>query len=253
MLQHYLSQLPLYLLSLPLILLALSFHEMCHGYAALWQGDPTARNLGRLTLNPLKHLDPIGFLCMLLFHFGWAKPVPVNTRNFHKPRQGMALTALAGPVSNLVLSFVHVLLLRLTLLIFEKAYPHDFVYMIYTPADIGYAGSKAGIFLAILTYVFFLGAYLNLTLAIFNLIPIPPLDGSRIAFLLLPPKAYFGVMKYERYISIGIMLLLFFTNVITGPLSWLCEKILDGMFFLVGMPTSPMYFILSFVQTMLGG
>lgn len=253
MLQQYISQLPTLLLTLPLILLALSFHEMCHGYMALWQGDPTARNLGRLTLNPLKHLDPIGFLCMLFFHFGWAKPVPVNTRNFTKPRRGMALTALAGPVSNIVLSFFNVLLLRLTLLILEKADQNDYFAMLAYVRTGNYTGGKAGLLLAVLAYVFFLGASLNLTLAIFNLIPVPPLDGSRIAFVFLPPKAYFGVMKYERYISLGIMALLFFTDVITGPLGWLCSRILDGMTFLVGMPEGLMNISLYFAQSLLGG
>ena len=100
------------LLSLPCILFALTFHEVSHGYAAYRLGDSTARNFGRLTLNPVKHLDPVGFFCMLLFGFGWAKPVPVNTRNFRKPRSGMALTAAAGPAANLLLGLLSAMLCR---------------------------------------------------------------------------------------------------------------------------------------------
>ena len=100
------------LLSLPIVLLSLSLHETAHGFAAFRLGDPTARNLGRLTLNPIKHLDPIGFLCMLLAGFGWAKPVPVNSRYFKNPRRDMALVGLAGPLSNLLLATVFLLLLR---------------------------------------------------------------------------------------------------------------------------------------------
>ncbi|MBQ1233874.1 MAG: site-2 protease family protein, partial [Clostridia bacterium] len=98
------------LLSLPVILFALTVHEASHGLVAYWCGDPTAKNLGRLTLNPLKHLDPIGFLCMMLVGYGWAKPVPINTRNFRNHKQGMALSAAAGPLSNLILGLVSIVL-----------------------------------------------------------------------------------------------------------------------------------------------
>ena len=110
----------MYLLSLPIILLALSVHEASHGIMANKLGDPTAKNFGRLTLNPLKHIDPFGFLCMLFFHFGWAKPVPVNSRYFKKPRRDMALTATAGPVSNILISLIFAGLLRLDLLLITK-------------------------------------------------------------------------------------------------------------------------------------
>ena len=96
------------LIRVPIVLICLVVHEVSHGYMAMKLGDPTARNLGRLTLNPLKHLDPIGAICMLFFRFGWAKPVPINTRYFKKPRRDMALTALAGPVSNFIMAFAGV-------------------------------------------------------------------------------------------------------------------------------------------------
>lgn len=178
------------LLSLPIVLIALCLHETAHGFVAYKLGDPTARNLGRLTLNPMKHLDPIGFLCMLLFGFGWAKPVPINTRYFKNPKRDMALSALAGPVSNLLLAVVFALLLKLYYSFFLLSVSSEVAYFIYL--------------------FFVLGIKLNITLAVFNLIPIPPLDGSRIMLLFLPTETYFKIMRYERYLSIGLMIALAF-------------------------------------------
>lgn len=185
----------LYLLRVPCILLALTVHEISHGFMAYKLGDPTARSLGRLSLNPLKHLDLIGTLCMLFLGIGWAKPVPINTRYFKKPRRDMALTGAAGPLSNIGLGIIGLF----------------FAMLVYSLAP-------DTIFWVTFSQFWFVFYNLNFGLAIFNLIPIPPFDGSRIFFAFLPPKAYFAVMKYERYIMIGILIGLW-TGIITLPIS----------------------------------
>ncbi len=184
-----------YVLSALAVLITLTIHEYCHGYAAYRLGDPTAKSLGRLTLNPIKHLDPIGALCMLFFHFGWAKPVPINARYFKNPKRDFAITALAGPMSNILTAFISsfVYLLSFKLLL-EIDYPNEFTFAL--------AQNTLNFF-----YIFHI---VNIGLAVFNLLPVPPLDGSRLLNVFLPPRIYFGIMKYERtiyYVLIGWLLL----------------------------------------------
>ncbi len=213
------------LLSLPIILFALSLHETAHGYVAYKLGDPTAHSLGRLTMNPLKHLDPIGFICMLLFGFGWANPVPINSRYFKKPRRDMALTALAGPASNILAAVVFSVLYGISLLLLNMILSK----VHYTNVTVSYLAEC-------FTVMLYYGISLNVTLAVFNLLPIPPLDGSRIVSAFLPPMLAYKYMKYERIISIVLMVLLLFgvlspvisiaTDFIIGLLLWIPRLIL---------------------------
>lgn len=207
-----------YLLSVPAVLIALSVHEYAHGFAAWKLGDPTARSLGRLTLNPFRHLDPVGIVCMILFHFGWAKPVPINTRYFKHPRRDIAITAFAGPLANFTMAF--------------------FGAFFYCCANAAFSAvlrgtdSPSGTLVSVFAYTLqflFLFHYLNLTLGLFNCIPIPPLDGSRFLLVFLPPRLYFGVMKYERYISLALMALLFF-GAFTGFLRTISGRLSELIF-----------------------
>ncbi|MBR4933933.1 MAG: site-2 protease family protein [Clostridia bacterium] len=202
------------LIRIPVVLTALIVHEIAHGYMAYRLGDPTARNFGRLSMNPLKHLDPIGTLCMLLFKFGWAKPVPINARYFKNPRRDMALTALAGPVANFILGFIGV-----TLYFFSS------LLITINVTDIGFIYNLKVVWLTFLQ----VWIYLNVYLGVFNMIPVPPLDGSRIFLTFLPPKYYFGIMKYERYIMIGLLIALYL-GVLGGVIGFVGDLVIDLMF-----------------------
>lgn len=206
-----LQNLYLMLLRLPCILIALTVHECAHGYIAYKLGDPTPKALGRLSLNPLKHLDPIGALCMVFLGVGWAKPVQINSRYFKKPKRDMALTALAGPLSNIILAFIGLFLMAIV-----GAVPVYGTFM-----DILYT----------FLYVFHL---LNLYLGIFNLIPVPPLDGSRLLFVFLPDKYYFGIMKYERIIGL-VFLILLWTGLIITPVAAVAGWVSKGMAWLIDL------------------
>lgn len=170
------------LLSVLPALICITFHECAHGYAALRLGDGTAKRAGRLSLNPIKHIDIIGLVMLAVFHFGWAKPVPVNMDNFSDPKRGMAITAAAGPVANLIICVVALFIYGL---LYIPLYNTGFGYYVLETV--------------------YITAYLSLTLALFNIIPIPPLDGSKVLYSFVSERAYAKLMYYERY---GMIILL---------------------------------------------
>lgn len=178
-------------------LLCITLHEFSHGFVAYKLGDPTAKRAGRLTLNPLRHIDLMGLVMMVVFKFGWAKPVPVNMYRFRHPKRGMALTAAAGPLCNLLLGAM----------------------MLFLYGFLRYPLYKAqGLWVDYLMLTLTTTAYLSIALAVFNIIPIPPLDGSKVLFSLLSDKWYARLMRYERYGMIALFLLLA-TDVLRGPLN----------------------------------
>lgn len=186
--------------AITVIFIGSPIHEFSHALIATKLGDPTPKYTGRTTLNPLAHIDPKGAILILLFGFGWAKPVSVNTRYFRYPKRDMALTALAGPVSNILLAFVFYIGMKL----------------------IGYLPDST--FIYYLNYFFMFVVEINIALAVFNLIPIPPLDGSRLLAAFLPDRIYYTLMRYERYFFLAIIFLLF-TDVLDYPISLLQNAI----------------------------
>lgn len=203
---HYLVEL---LLQAVPALLCIMVHEICHGLAAYALGDQTAKRQGRLSLNPLRHIDWFGLVMLAFFHIGWAKPVSVDMRNFKNPKRGMALTALAGPVSNFVLA-------ALALFLFG---------LLYAPLN----GSKLGSdVLTLLNLI----AYLSVSLGLFNLIPFPPLDGSKVLFSFLPDRAYAKLMFLERYGMIALIVLVVALNRVcdVSPVAAASEAVYEWFF-----------------------
>jgi len=191
-------------------LLCITLHELSHGFVALKLGDTTAKDMGRLTLNPIKHIDIMGLIMMIVFHFGWAKPVPVDMRRFRNPKRDMAICAAAGPLCNLVLGAFLL-----------------FVYgLIYFPL----VGNGAG-WAYILLQTVGTTAYMSLALAVFNLLPISPLDGSKVLFSFLKPHQYYKLMRYERYGMI-VLIVLMLTDILGNPLSAVTGWVYDRLFFL---------------------
>ena len=217
------------------VLLALICHEVAHGTVAYWLGDPTAKQEGRLTLNPMAHLDPVGFLMMLMAGFGWARPVPVNPRRLRKPRRDMALVSFAGPAANLLLALISGLVVcMLAAFGFYAMDP-------YVP--MGEHGA-----LNVICFMLQIFMQLNVGLALFNLIPLPPLDGSNILVTFLRPNAaakYLQLRLYTRYIFLGIIALSFLSgysylaglldSIIWMPFLWLRDLIITGIYWLGGL------------------
>lgn len=191
---------------------AFPVHECAHGLVAARLGDDTPEKQGRLTLNPFAHLDPIGSVMLLFLGFGWGKSVEIDMRNFKHPRRDMALSALAGPASNIVMAFVF--------LAVEKI-----IFGFWPGRSWNALADTIDTFLSAIIFI-------NIILAVFNLLPIPPLDGSKIMGLLLPEKLYWGMLRYQRQISLIVILLLVFTKVLSGPLTWLAIRVYSVLDFL---------------------
>lgn len=200
------------LLSAVSVLFCMTIHELCHGLTAYRLGDPTAKNLGRLTLNPLRHIDLVGALMLLFVGVGWAKPVMVDMRYFKRPKRDMALTALAGPASNFVLAFIMLALYS----VLDRLLPSE------------------GLAVSLLFQFLWNTAAMSVGLGLFNLIPISPLDGSKILFSFLPDKVYYTILRYERYAMLLIVAFMFF-GIFDAPLSACINGVLRFMLNLVGL------------------
>lgn len=189
-------------------LICITLHELSHGFVAYKLGDNTAKQAGRLTLNPIKHIDVFGLIMMVAFKFGWAKPVPVNMRNFRNPKRDMAICAAAGPASNVIICCVF-------LFIFGLCYPTLYL--------------KGTALAESLSNMIYMTAYLSIALAIFNIIPIPPLDGSKVLFSAISNESYNKLMRYEKYGMI-ILIALLATDVLGNPLQTATQFMFDRLF-----------------------
>ena len=200
------------LMRVPAVLIALTFHEFAHAYTAYKLGDYTAKLNGRLTLNPIKHLDPIGTLFLVIFGFGWAKPVPVSTLYFKKPRRDMAIVAITGPLSNFIMAIIGSVLFALSAAFFGGT---------------------------IITTIMWYFMAVNIGLGIFNLIPFPPLDGSRVLMYFLPSKVYMKVAEFEQYSFIILLLLVWL-----GAFDFLMNKAVLPLVGLLGNFSAVIYSVI---------
>lgn len=201
-----------------IVFLVLPFHEWAHAFTALKLGDTSVKYRGRLTLNPMAHIDPFGALALLLFGFGWAKPVPVDPSNFKKPKLGMGIVALMGPIANIVAAIVGGLIFHAI----EAFAPTFFI------------GQGFGYYIS-LFLLFYI--QINVSLAVFNLLPIPPLDGSKILFIFLPDSAVAWFYRYQNIISI-VLIALLWIGVLNVPLGFLSKYLLTFIHWLTALPFS---------------
>ena len=204
------------------VLICITLHECAHGYTALKLGDTTARDMGRLSLNPFKHFDFIGFVMMVFLGFGWAKPVPIDMRRFKHPKRDMAVSAAAGPLCNVLITVVSLFLCGLLTPLLYR--PGRAVYYLYLTIQ--------------------QTAYLSLAFAVFNILPIPPLDGSKVLYSVIPEGAYWKLMRYERY-GMLLLLLLVVTGVLSGPLNRAVSFLFSRLLFIAqwGFDLSNYFFV----------
>ena len=202
------------LISAVAALLCITLHELSHGFIAWRLGDPTAKQAGRLTLNPIKHLDPVGLAMMIIAKVGWAKPVPVDPRYYKNPRRDMVITAMAGPLANLIMGFLFLILAQVSLGFWVRGY--------YNGANVDTLYYMVLILQTI--------ASISVSLAVFNLLPVPPLDGSRLLEYLLPRRWLMTYYRYARAINTIFLFVLLFTDVFTNIIYYFTGYILDGMY-----------------------
>lgn len=201
-----------------IIFMILPIHEFAHAFTADKMGDMTPRNRGRLTINPLAHIDPFGAICLLVTGFGWAKPVPVNPLRFKKYRAGMAITAAAGPISNLIVAFIGMIAYRV---VFAVPYSVE--------TYVGIMTGEGALYYTLYILQYFI--LINIGLAIFNLIPVPPLDGSKILSYFTPASFDRKLEQYQMYIYFGFILVMF-SGILDRPLSFVRNGVFDIMFWL---------------------